>query len=406
MTDKTPSPGTRSIGQTFLIGPHLYLRAFELADAASAARWHHPPFPKPVAVVEEQLKERFARGMHQEEQNQLLIACRRVDDIPVGSVELDMGGWRFARYAVFVDTLAPESQREAMLAEILELLVPWTIDERNVMTLTVSTHSGQPLVEKTVSALGGRRASRLRDMHLIDGQRRDRLTWQFFNPAWVEKLGKPHEVAEEPVERVVKVPAKPRQTLSPEKRLPGAVAVGDRVYLRPHIDGDAKSVAEWSLRETEDVFPEGRWVVNAGALESTIRSNAQSDPPKNIGLAVVLRENHEMIGVMVVFRIDWVNRNAETASEIFRAEHRSGGYGTEAKHLLLELVFDQLGLHMVTSFVSEHNPRSAAALRKQGYRLAGYTAWESFVASGLCGTWAFDLLANEWQAAREKGSRE
>ena len=101
-------------------------------------------------------------------------------------------------------------------------------------------------------------------------------------------------------------------------------------------------------------------------------------------------------------------REAEPCEEARGPEHRGGGYGTEAKHLMLELAFDQLGLHMVYSSVSESNPRSAAALRKQGYRLGGYTAWNSFVAGGLCGNWAFDLLADEWRAARDQhreGSR-
>jgi RimJ/RimL family protein N-acetyltransferase len=156
------------------------------------------------------------------------------------------------------------------------------------------------------------------------------------------------------------------------------------------------------MRETEDVFPEGRWVASAGAIESSARSIAQTEPAEVISLAVALRDNDELIGAMVLFSIDWVHRTAETASEIFRPEHRGGGYGTEAKHLMLALAFDQLGLHMVYSSVSESNPRSAAALRKQGYRLGGYTAWKSFIAGGLCGNWAFDLLADEWRAARDQ----
>jgi RimJ/RimL family protein N-acetyltransferase len=315
---------------------------------------------------------------------------------------MHMGGWRFTRLGFTIDPLAADAQRDAILAELLRMLVPWLIEERHVMTIGVSTLDNQPLVEQAVADLGGRNASRLRERFLVDGKRRDEHYVQFFNPDWIEKLGVPPDVAEELVDRAVRSPATRRRSIAGRDRLPTAVGVGDRVYLRAHVEGDFRRIAEWSMRETEDIFPEGRWVASAGAIGSSVRSIASTEPAEVIGLAVALREDDELIGVMVLFGIDWVHRTAETASEMFRPEYRGGGYGTEAKHLMLELAFDQLGLHMVYSSVSESNPRSAAALRKQGYRLGGYTAWESFVAGGLCGNWAYDLLADEWRAARDQ----
>ncbi len=273
------------------------------------------------------------------------------------------------------------------------------------MTLGVSTLDNQPLVERAVADLGGRRTSRLREKFLVDGKRRDEHAIQFFNPVWIEKLGSPAECAEEPVEREVRVPASRHCSLAERGQLASAMAAGERIYLRPFASGDGRHVAELSLRETEVVFPEGRWVVNADAVDRYNQMITRADLPDQVGLAIVLRESDELIGVMAVFSIDWVHRTAETASEILRPEYRGGGYGTEAKHLLLEFAFDQLGLHMVYSSVSESNPRSAAALRKQGYRFAGYTAWTSFVASGLCGNWALDMLASEWRDARDRNQR-
>lgn len=107
-----------------------------------------------------------------------------------------------------------------------------------------------------------------------------------------------------------------------------------------------------------------------------------------------------MIGCNGLDNISWVHRCAETETEIFRPEHRNAGFGTEAKHLLLEYGFERLGLHMVFSYVAETNPRSAQALKKQGYRQAGSIAWDAFCATGLCQDFGFDLLAEEWRAAR------
>jgi RimJ/RimL family protein N-acetyltransferase len=79
-------------------------------------------------------------------------------------------------------------------------------------------------------------------------------------------------------------------------------------------------------------------------------------------------------------------------------KYRGGGYGSEAKHLLLEYAFERLGLHMVRSFVTFRNTRSAAALRKQGYKEAGRLHW-TFNLHGTYGNAVvFDLLAEEWRA--------
>lgn len=73
---------------------------------------------------------------------------------------------------------------------------------------------------------------------------------------------------------------------------------------------------------------------------------------------------------------------------------------SEAKHLLPAYAFEVLNLHMVWSTVWEANPRSRAALLKQGYRSSGCIPWRGIHHGIPSGDWEFDLLASEWQAAR------
>ena len=63
--------------------------------------------------------------------------------------------------------------------------------------------------------------------------------------------------------------------------------------------------------------------------------------------------------------------------------------------------FNRIGMHMVWARVNEGNVRSAAALRKQGYRHAGYLAWTLLNYQGMGGDWFFDLLGSEWRNARD-----
>jgi RimJ/RimL family protein N-acetyltransferase len=70
--------------------------------------------------------------------------------------------------------------------------------------------------------------------------------------------------------------------------------------------------------------------------------------------------------------------------------------------LLLEYAFERLGLHMVQSWVYFQNTRSAAALRKQGYREAGRINWLYPNKGTLDNFVLFDLLAEEWRAMPRK----
>jgi RimJ/RimL family protein N-acetyltransferase len=114
-----------------------------------------------------------------------------------------------------------------------------------------------------------------------------------------------------------------------------------------------------------------------------------------------LRESGELIGDNGLHDLDWLARTAESATWIYRPEFRGSGYGTEAKHLLLEYAFERLGLNMIWSWVKMPNIRSQAALRKQGYRDAGRLHWVNLGQGGFEDAAMFDILASEWREARD-----
>ncbi|MCA1670291.1 MAG: GNAT family N-acetyltransferase [Thermomicrobia bacterium] len=107
------------------------------------------------------------------------------------------------------------------------------------------------------------------------------------------------------------------------------------------------------------------------------------------------------IGMVGVDGIDYLHRTAETFSALGPAEFRNQGYGTEAKHLLLEYCFDHLHLHALRSSVFAANTRSAAALIKQGYREAGRLKWADVKGGIYQDDLLFDVMRDEWLAARD-----
>ena len=396
-TEPKPIPGAAD--QTYLVGASLYLRGLELPDAKRASAWRASPFPIPAERAEELLKKEVPEERKQ--RSFRFVACRRADDAPVGSAVYHSWDWRTAWVDLWADP-AFGAAAPAIKAEVLGLLVPWLHHEREMMAVWVAFDAAEAAVRSAAEALGMRPAVCLREAVWRDGARRDHLTYEGLHPAWVRRLGDPgpgiaHAVPPEDPGR--RRPGPPRPvTVEPDGDPPrNAVMIGERVFLRPVEVEDSAEAGAWSRRETETFFDDGRQPISSLRIAHWHRKLAEDDPPSWVRFAVCLRESGEYIGSNGIADIDWVHKTAETESFFHRPDFRGSGYGTEAKHLLLAYAFERLGLHQVRSFVWGPNTRSAAALRKQGYRDAGRLHWSGFKDAEYTHDGAFDLLASEWR---------
>ena len=390
---------TRSPRQTFLVGPTVYLRPIELTDAQLTMFWDSNPFPVPADLSEERLKESIlasnAAGSRR------LVACRRSDNQPVGSVELFSEDGRTTRLSFHVPVVFGPNLCSEINAEMIKLLIPMLVHEHDQMAVWADIPADDKVQTKAARTAGMKIAYTLREaLHGTNGTRRDLNCWQILHPTWLAKLAKPEEAVFGNVRREVRSPApleyKRRQTNPPAN----AVVVGSRIFLRPLEQGDAEEIARWSMRETETAFDTGRAFRSPIAYWASNRKNYESSLPLWIRFAICRISDGKAIGANGLVFVDWINRVAETETEIVQPEYRGGGYGTEAKHLLLEYGFETLNLHMVRSQAWAFNTPSCAALRKQGYRDAGRLSWTGIKNGEFADDLVFDLLAEEWRAAR------
>jgi RimJ/RimL family protein N-acetyltransferase len=178
------------------------------------------------------------------------------------------------------------------------------------------------------------------------------------------------------------------------------IIAGERVYLRAVEAADAETLAQISALETDTFMYRGRKPFSPLAYAHAISREYTQEPPSAITLAVCLREDDRCIGGLGVDSVNYVNRTGETYTQLGPAEIRNKGYGTEAKHLLLEYCFNRLHFHVLRSVVFEHNTRSVAALMKQGYRPAGRLKWVDVKGGRYHDALLFDVLRDEWLAAR------
>jgi RimJ/RimL family protein N-acetyltransferase len=170
--------------------------------------------------------------------------------------------------------------------------------------------------------------------------------------------------------------------------------IGEWIFLRPVAPADADVVMSWTASRFPLAPERARADIDAG------QAGVDGGPHRRavVIFAACLREGDDLIGFVSAMDIDSIHRHAMTASEIIDPDRRGQGYGSEARHLMFDDRFNTLGLHMVVSWVMFENPRSAAALRKQGHEPAGRISWLLPRDGGFTSMQTFDLLADAWRA--------
>lgn len=380
-------------GQTYLVGEHVYVRSIVPADAEYASAWRGTGFP----VAPERVRSWITDDLIGSGEPPMLLIVEKAGDRPVGSIRIDFNGFPHHEVSAYVDPL--EGERGLVWkGEALALTFEWLVGELQQPKAGIDIPAHETTVLEALEAIGVRTSARFRErIALPGGGRDDDLVLEYLNPAWVERLGDPFAEA---FPRTGTGQSRPvTAPVTPEGDPPAnAIRVGPRVYLRPPQESDARAWAHWSTREIDASWDNGRFPISPERVQKWNKDHQGSTPPETIDLSVCLRETDEFIGVVGVMDIDYRNGYAESASMLLNPQYREAGYGSEAKHLLFDYAFNTLGLHSLQSWVMFQNPRSAAALRKQGYREAGRDHWIEFRDGRFVNFVAFDLLASDWRA--------
>jgi len=102
-------------------------------------------------------------------------------------------------------------------------------------------------------------------------------------------------------------------------------------------------------------------------VEDKIKNNQQ-----NIYLGICLSDNNELIGYLSINDIDWRNRKAWWGGLVVgEKEHRNFGYATDASRLMLQYIFNELGLNRFSGYWLTSNIPSIKVAEKLGFKKEG-----------------------------------
>ena len=183
-----------------------------------------------------------------------------------------------------------------------------------------------------------------------------------------------------------------------------SLLVGERVRLRPVLEDDLPTLAQWemdlgrSVMLLERVAPPSE----AAARERLAKWSANEGDDRGFTI-VALDGPQPLVGHIIVFGIRAKDRLATIGIALGR-EYTGRGYGTDAMRIIAGYGFRELGLHRIQLSVAQYNPAGIRAYEKAGFVEEGRrreSVWHD-------GRWydeiQMSILDHEW-AARQATSR-
>lgn len=153
---------------------------------------------------------------------------------------------------------------------------------------------------------------------------------------------------------------------------------GENIYLSPINNEDIEKYVYFlndknvtnnigTTNEITTIESEKEWITNANK--------------NTINLAIIKKENDELIGNCSLFDIDRINRCCTLGIFIGEEQNRNKGYGKETINLLLDYGFNYQNMHNINLKVFSFNERAIKCYEKVGFKKCG-TRHESYFLEG------------------------
>jgi RimJ/RimL family protein N-acetyltransferase len=146
---------------------------------------------------------------------------------------------------------------------------------------------------------------------------------------------------------------------------------GERLYLRPVTLNDAtETYVSWLNDEEIKQRLDSHYPVQTlDSVKDYIQKNSQD--PKSLFLAIVLKDGDRHIGNIKLGPIDWHNKFSDLGIMIGDKDSWGKGYATEAERIISDYALDVLKLHKIICGSHADNPASLKAILRAGFHIEG-----------------------------------
>ena len=123
--------------------------------------------------------------------------------------------------------------------------------------------------------------------------------------------------------------------------------------------------------------------------------------PREVNLAVCVKESGLHVGNVYLRDIDWVSKNAALGLFIGESEHRGKGYGTSALRQMIRHAFNNLGLHRIYLNALAENEPAIRSYQRVGFIIEGKLRSHAFKQGRFRDVVILGLQADEFTRAME-----
>jgi RimJ/RimL family protein N-acetyltransferase len=175
---------------------------------------------------------------------------------------------------------------------------------------------------------------------------------------------------------------------------------GDRLLLRPFKATDFDALL--AIQSRSDV---ARWLYwgprNAdevrAELEKKMRGLRLEHDGDGLSLAVELKTSGEVIGYGSLILVSAEHRQGELGY-VIHPDHQGQGYATDTARTLLQLGFEDFGLHRMIGRIEPRNEASARVLERLGMRPEAHFVENEYVKGEWQSEAIYAILEREWRS--------
>jgi [ribosomal protein S5]-alanine N-acetyltransferase len=178
--------------------------------------------------------------------------------------------------------------------------------------------------------------------------------------------------------------------------------VGRKVYLRAIEFSDLSFINK--LRNDDSIFQKttgNKYYISSEYDRKWIEDKIFNNY-KQLYLVVCRIDTNEPIGYICAINIDHINRKAEFGGLVISSEYHSNGFGTEACLLLLDHLFEELGMNMIFTVAKEDNSVTLRLFEKLHVQCAGVLRDYVYKQGHFYNAYIYSLLHSEYKEFKTK----
>lgn len=179
----------------------------------------------------------------------------------------------------------------------------------------------------------------------------------------------------------------------------------ERLILRPYMTEDLEDL--YLYHQLEEVARYQFWTERTreelrAKIETWIPLSDFKSLEKNLALVVVEKQSNQVIGDVFLGILDIEARQSEIGYSFNPQFHRRG-FATETVTALLNVAFDDYGLHRVTGRCDAKNDASWGLMESLGFRREAHFKEHALFKGRWDEEFVYAMLEDEWRARRSAG---